>query len=410
MAKHICFQLLKQGFDVAVLAVMHALPPGMAQNTIHKTPFGDVKVKITKSFSDVATLFSFIQEIQPDALVLSQDPHFYLELFKHTSAIRKDMPIVFLHIWDTYLVPQSNGGIHYNLPHYESVDSIGTVSHQTHDFVNNVLAKQKYGVKPIVQYIGLGRDPEVFKPLPKAEYSDLKKLVLAGKDYDYICLLNNKNQHRKHIPDCVEAWRIFNESLPKEQAAKTLLVLHTQVVPPPSQLGVGTDLNAVCLALAPGQNIVLDASPCNENQLNQLYNIADVCVNCSSSEGFGLTTNEAALAGRPLIVNYTGGLKDQVRPTGTAEWAYVLKNQRTIIGSTMTPYLYDELASIDDLANGFKYWHSVPKAERDARGLLGRKWALDQGLNSEDFSAKTVSLIKDTLANYKPSPLFAIYD
>ena len=406
MGRHICFQLLKQGFDVSVLAVMQAIPPGLAQNTIHKTEYGNVKVKITKSFADIPVLFAYMQEVKPDVLVLSQDPHFYYQLFQHTPVIRKDIPIVFLHIWDTNLVPQLEGTAHFNLPMYESVDAIGAVSHQTHTFVNNVLTKQQYGKKPLVKYIGLGRDPEVFKPLPEAEYAEIKKDLVGEKAYDFIALLANRNQHRKHIPDTVEAWRLFNESLPADQATKTCLVLHTQPVPPGNSGPVGTDLNAVCTALAPKQNIVLSCQPLPEPQLNLLYNVADLCINCSSSEGFGLTTNEAALAGRPLLVNNTGGLKDQARP----EFAYITKNHRTIIGSPLTPYLYDELAEIDDIANGFKYWHNVPRAERQRRGLLARNWALTQGLNSEAFSLKTVELIKETINTFTKQPLFAIYE
>ena len=405
MCKHMCIQLLKQGFEVAVLAVMNSLPPGTGPNNIHKTEFGDIKVKITQSFADIPVLFDFMREIKPDLLLLSQDNHFYLELFKHTPAIRRDIPILFCAIWDTYLVPQPTGLYHYNLPHYGSVDAIGTVSHQTTTFVNNVLTKQEYGKKPIVNYIGLGRDPELFKPLLESDYTELRKKLTGNKDYDFIAFWCGRNQHRKHASDAIEAWRLFNESLAPEQANKTLLVLHTQAVPGRGQEMVGTDLNAVCMALAPLQNIVLDCSPCPEPQLNQLYNIADVYINNSSSEGFGLCANEAALAGRPLILNPTGGLKDQICKDG----CYALQNNRTIQGSPLTPYLYDDLVPIESIVNGFQYWYNINKDERNNRGLLNREHALANGLTSEAFSLKVVELVKTTLANFKPQPLFNLY-
>ena len=47
------------------------------------------------------------------------------------------------------------------------------------------------------------------------------------------------------------------------------------------------------------------------NQLNYLYNIADVTINIASNEGFGLGTCESLMAGTSIIVNVTGGLQDQ---------------------------------------------------------------------------------------------------
>jgi hypothetical protein len=407
--RSVAIQLLKNGYDVFVLAVLAEIPDAMSKNTIFKTSDGEIKVQITDKFENVSQLLKLLQTEKPDVLVLIQDPHYYYQTFLQSPGIRNHIPICFLHIWDTQLVPEPEGTPHYNLSLYECVDSIGTASLQTHEFVNAVLARQKYGVKPIVKYTGLGRDENIFKPLPEEEYGNLKALLTNGKEFDFIALVNNKNQTRKHIPDTVEAWRLFNESLTKQEADRTLLILHTQARPHHKQIGLGTDLNQICTALAPKCNIVLDSTPLNEEQLNQLYNASDVFINAASSEGFGLTSHEASLAGRPLIINNTGGLKDQ-SGNRKGEWCYVLKNHRTIIGSVATPYLYDEIAEIDDISNGFKYWYHMTREERNRRGLKGRQWCLSKGLTSEDFSKKSVDLINETLNTFKPRPLFNIYE
>ena len=49
-----------------------------------------------------------------------------------------------------------------------------------------------------------------------------------------------------------------------------------------------------------------------------MYNMADVTVNISDAEGFGLSTLESLACGTPIIVNMTGGLQDQV--TDGKEW------------------------------------------------------------------------------------------
>ena len=48
----------------------------------------------------------------------------------------------------------------------------------------------------------------------------------------------------------------------------------------------------------------------NDEQLNWLYNIADVQMLLTSNEGWGLTLTEAILSGTPIIANVTGGMQD----------------------------------------------------------------------------------------------------
>jgi glycosyltransferase involved in cell wall biosynthesis len=238
-----------------------------------------------------------------------------------------------------------------------------------------------------------------------------------------VALMLNNNQLRKKQSDLVEAWRLFTESLPADEAAKAVLVLHAQ---PVAQMG--TDLPQVAACLAPKSNVIVSAAKHPEPIVNQLYNIADVAVNISNAEGFGLATNEAMLAGTPIIANVVGGLVDQIGFTKNSlpvewtpanysalssmqhgNWSYPVFGQRTIIGNPATPYLYDYNASIDDIVKGLQYWYNMDKEQREAYGLQGRQYAIERSLTADSFGSAVVRDIKSTIANYKPVEQFNIY-
>ena len=164
----------------------------------------------------------------------------------------------------------------------------------------------------------------------------------------------------------------------------------------------GTNLHKVADYIL-GENyensyIILDRK-FTEEQLNFLYNIADVQILLTSNEGWGLTITEAILAGTSVIANTTGGMQDQMRfiddkgkwfepdaniPSnhrGTykehGEWAFpVYPTNRSIQGSPPTPYIYDDRCSFEDAAERIKECYNLGREELKQRGLKGREWAL----------------------------------
>jgi hypothetical protein len=366
---------------------------------------------------------------KPDCMVLFTDPHQYHNIWINASFIRDKMPIYFIHVWDTYMMPTKGGKYHYNQPILENCDGIGCISKQTEWMVNEIFNKSEFSNKPYIHYVGHGSDPDVYKPLKPEEYKDVEDKLFKGKHYEYVALMVNNNQHRKKMADFIEAWRIFFDELPQTEQAKCALVLHTKPI-----TTFGLNLNEVIQALAPNRNIHLSIGKESEETLNKLYNLASVVVNVSNAEGFGLCANEAALAGKCTIVNATGGLVDQcgytidgkpmpwtlanknnLKNIKHGDWCYTTTNNRTIIGNpgngmkAGTHYLYDENCSIDDIAAGLKYWGYMSRKDQDAKGLINREFALANGLNSKDFSKKVVEGITKTIDEFKPQPLVHIY-
>lgn len=406
--RHICKQLWADGFEVHVIA--YSLLANAPPREFHTWPGGEqVNIYNTRleqeHFRDMPLLAGLIQRLQPAALILFDDPRRFMALLDHSSFIRSKMPMLFVTVWDTWMLPHAKGVPHYNLPIYSNFDALLCISRQTEWFCGQVIKKgygdQRDAGAPRVVYVGHGSDPDVFKPLSASEVETMRQTVFGERGYDFAVLMNGQNMGRKKFPDLIEAWRIFFESLEPEKSAKCCLMLKTHVSGP-----YGTNLDQVISAIAPCHNIMLLSAIVDEKALNEIYNLADVVVNISNAEGFGLTINEGMLAGKPVIVNMTGGLRDQ----GQGEWARRLGNERTIIGSPMgTPYLYDENCSIDDVAGAIRFWYDMPTQERQRRGLLGREFCLTRGLNSGFFASSVVIEIEQAIAEWAPRPLFRIY-
>jgi glycosyltransferase involved in cell wall biosynthesis len=132
------------------------------------------------------------------------------------------------------------------------------------------------------------------------------KKQLTNDNIEFVFFYNNRNIRRKMPGDIILAFKTFCDTLPKEEVDKCCLLMHTQ---PKDENG--TDLPEVARVIAPGCKVYFSDKKLEPNQLNWLYNMADVTINIASNEGFGLGTCESLMAGTPIIVNVTGGLQDQ---------------------------------------------------------------------------------------------------
>jgi glycosyltransferase involved in cell wall biosynthesis len=264
----------------------------------------------------------------------------------------------------------------------------------------------------------------VFQPLPVTDprLTQRRKEFLSGKDYKFVMLFNSRNVHRKRPSNIILAYRNFCDNLPKEEAKKCCLILHTEV-----RCDAGTDLMAVKEALCPDYDIVFSTAKILPEDMACLYNIADVTINISSNEGFGLSIAESIMCGTPVIATVTGGLQDQmgfVDENGKAPvfglewgsnfdgryknhgvWSYPLfPTARYIQGSIPTPYILDDLSTWEELAEAMMFWYLMPKDKRDACGLKGREWALGEGgLNAENMCKQFVTAMDYCFKNWKPA-------
>ena len=132
----------------------------------------------------------------------------------------------------------------------------------------------------------------------------------------------------------------------------------------------------------------------DSNQLAAMYNIADVTVNISDAEGFGLATLESLSCGTPIIVNMTGGLQEQV--TDGENWfgIGIEPTSKAVIGSQDIPYIYEDRINENDFVDALEKIYNMSKEERQKLGDMGRDHVL-KNYNFKNFQISWQALIKD---------------
>jgi glycosyltransferase involved in cell wall biosynthesis len=350
-------------------------------------------------YGDAGQLRNLLKIEKPDAIMLITDPRYFSWLFQIENEIRKEIPIIYLNIWDDYPAP------YYNKAFYESCDALLGISKQTVN-INKLVLGDKIKNK-IVKYVPHGLNTDFFYHIANKEndpkFQEFKKHLFKGKEYEYVVFFNSRNIRRKQIPDTLLAYKLFVEQLPKEKADKCALLLHTEVI-----TDAGTDLNAVIETLCPECNIIFSPGRLDHTAMNYLYNLADVQILLTSNEGWGLSLTEAMLTGTPIIANVTGGMQDQMRfefEDGTwidfdanfpsnhrgtykkhGKWAFpVYPTSRSVQGSPATPYIFDDRCTWEDAAERLMEVYNLSKEERQERGVEGYIWATS---DEAGFTAK----------------------
>jgi glycosyltransferase involved in cell wall biosynthesis len=392
----------------------------ISQDTNVNTGLTDSSVQIypVDGYGDANLIRQLIKIEKPDAIFLITDPRYFMWLFQIENEIRRKMPIVYLNIWDDYPAPM------YNRPYYEACDALLGISKQTVN-INKLVLGDKTKDK-LIEYVPHGLNHDVFKPIDSTdpEFAEFKKQLFNGREFDFVLFFNSRNIRRKQIPDTLVAYKYFIDSLPEEKANKCAFVLHTQVVDEN-----GTDLGAVCEFLFdnnPKYNIIFSDKPLAPNQMNYLYNASDVQILLTSNEGWGLSLTEALLTGKMIIANTTGGMQDQMRfvrdgkwmevdadfpsnHNGTykehGEWALpVYPTSRSIQGSPITPYIWDDRCTSEDAAARIKEAYEMSKEERTQRGLAGREWATgdEAGFTGEKMGQRIIQNLDTLFSTWKP--------
>jgi glycosyltransferase involved in cell wall biosynthesis len=304
-----------------------------------------------------------IHQQKPDILWFMTDPRFFQWLWGIENEIRAHVPMVYYHVWDNYPYPT------FNRPNYLSNDHIACISKLTHDIVQTVTPEVES------TYIPHAVDGDVFKAVDKQEILKFKSDKNLGDKF--VCFWNNRNARRKHSGTLI--WW-FKEFLDKVGHDKATLIMHTDV-----KDQNGQDLEAIIheLGLTDGQ-ILFSREKVGATDLAMVYNLADLTINISDAEGFGLATLESLSCETPILVNMTGGLQDQV--TDGENWFGIglEPTSKVIIGSQQVPYIYEDRLNKDDFINALVKLYEMTPKERSALGAAGREWTQKQ-FNFDNF-------------------------
>lgn len=378
-----------------------------------------VRIYCSSGYGNPEVLRELLYLERPDAIMHFTDPRFWGWLYQMEHELRQALPLIYYTIWDSTPFPK------YNTPYYESCDLLMCISKQTHNIVKQLLKSKNYEDWQVT-YVPHGINENTFYPIDETneEFVKYKQSILNG-DEKFVVFHNARNIRRKHTSDMILAFNSFCDSLPKEEADKCLLLLHTDPIDEN-----GTDLPSVIKEVCKYNVRFTPSRVINSMELNYLYNLADVTMNIASNEGFGLGTAESVMAGTPIIVNVTGGLQDQCGfktaegeyiteahynetfqtnadkvYTEHGEWvAPVFPKVRTLQGSVPTPYIFDDIACYKDAADAIKYWYNKTKEERKDCGRKGREYFLSEqsGLSAKEMGKRVVQNINTLFVNWKP--------
>ena len=392
-----------------------------------------------------------------DALLPYTDPRFWGWLFNNEHELRQKLPIFFYHVWDDLPFPQ------YNEFFYESCDWIGCISMQTYNIVKNVWKKNP--PEPWqVTYVPHGIPERIFYPvsfesqgklqkmatgkkvknekgedvdevIEKLDYElmvELRKSLFGELDPEFVLLYVNRNVRRKMTSDIILAYDKFVKELPKEKQDKCVLLMHTQPIDE-----AGTNLHAVIEDLGIKSKIILSDRRLEPRMMNLIFNIADVTINLSSNEGFGLGTAESLMTGTPILVNVTGGLQDQcgfMKDDGTrvtiedfnaefgsnhdkkytkhGDWVKpIFPATLSLQGSIPTPYIFDDRCRWQDVASMLRDYFDMGREERKRRGLLGREFMLrpEVGMGASEMCRRFMEGMNTAFSTRKSRKLFTLY-
>ena len=387
-----------------------------------------LKIYCTNGYGNPDTVRQLINVEKPDAILHFTDPRYWVWLYQMEHEIRQFVPIFYYNIWDDLPDPM------WNAPFYASCDLLMAISKQTYGINKRCL--KKYGMDLpdwTFRYVPHGVS-EHFKPLPKDEPNLVEFKKKYGLDkMEFVVLWNNRNIRRKQPGDLILAFNHFVQQLPKEKRDKVCLFLHTNPVDEN-----GTDIPEVIKNCSNGGNYVFTHPNMSTEELNLYYNSGDLIVNLTSNEGFGLATCEGMRAGLPIVVNVTGGLQDQcgfeldgkvldendylelgslhdVREEyiSRLRWGKWVKpvwpSNRSLQGSPMTPYIFDDRCDYEDFGNAIKEWYDTPLDERTEAGMAARQFVLGEGnMTAEKMGETFIDSMEVVFENWKPRKKFEI--
>jgi glycosyltransferase involved in cell wall biosynthesis len=340
-------------------------------------PYGDDwLIQPVDSYGNPEMIRSIIRTQRPDMMWFMTDPRFWEWLWAMENEIRPLIPMVYYHVWDNYPAPK------YNKKFYDSNDFIACISKVTHDIVKQTTSDVE------ARYVPHAVDSKIFKPMEHDSEREEFRKKYFGSNEKFVILWNNRNAKRKQTGTLIKWYNSFLEQLGDEKSKNCVLLMHTDPNDP-----YGQDINAILkdFDMDDGRVLISKEKVPPEN-LAYMYNVADVTVNISDAEGFGLGTLESLSCATPIVVTMTGGLQEQV--TDGKDWfgIGIEPTSKSLIGSQQVPYIYEDRISESDFVGALNKIYNMTREQRKELGLKGRQHVLNN-YGFDNFNKTWVDLM-----------------
>jgi glycosyltransferase involved in cell wall biosynthesis len=349
----------------------------------------DFMIKPVDGFGTKELLRTALYQIKPDVLLLFTDPRFFTWVWEMEDEIHQICPIAYNHLWDNGPYPDCNDN------YYESTDLINCINWPTYEMLS-----KKYPHK--TNFIPHGVPSEIYSPINEDEIKKYKKSLLGNRSEHFTALFVSRNARRKMANSIIESWSLFINELDKKYGHKNAtLIMHCD----PNDKE-GPDLFRTVKLFNLENNVVFSKNTVDFKELSLLYNITDVMLSMSSAEGFGLSTLEGLMCGKPMIAIKTGGLTRQVENFETGEqYGIGLDPEVSVLaGNQLVPYIYEDYVSCKTYSTSIMKMFEMNPLERKELGLKGMEYArknfnIDDTINSWDRTLS--SLVEEWPKTYK---------
>lgn len=315
-------------------------------------------IQPVNGYGDAPTVRKIIQEFKPDALWFMTDPRFYVWLWDLSSEIRKNIPMIYYHVWDNYPYP------YFNKKYYDSNDVICTISKVTDDIIKTV--------SPDVKSIRIPHsvNTDIFSKKDNNSRNEIRSKIDKNHEGKTFFFWNNRNARRKQSGSLIYWFKDFLDIVGHDKAS---LIMHTEPHDPNGQ-----DLVAIVEHLGlTDRQVAFSTVKMPPEDLAAVYSAIDCTINISDAEGFGLATLESLATETPIIVTMTGGLQEQITDGENFFGIPLEPASKAIIGSQDVPYIYEDRLNGQDVTNALLKFHNMPKEEREHMGQMGRKHVLE---------------------------------
>lgn len=350
----------------------------------------DFIIKPTNGFGDRNMLRQVLATEKPDVLLLFTDPRFFIWVWEMEDEIHQVCPIAYNHLWDNYPWPEFNKVL------YESTDLVNCINWPTYQMV-----KERFPEK--TNYIPHAIPNEVYFPLSEEEQLKNKINLLGAERKDHFtALFVSRNARRKMPGDILVSWKKFIDHLKEKHGhTKATLVMHTEPLDPE-----GPNLYHVIDMLGIKEHVFFSKNRIEFQDMNKLYSACDTVINRSCNEGFGLSTLEGMMCGKPIIAIKTGGLTRQVEDLETGEQYGIGldPDAKSLVGNQMVPYIYEDYVTHDSFTNAIMEMYEWGPEKRKSVGLKAIEHAKkDYSMNNliSSWDSTLTKLIDTWKESYK---------
>jgi len=346
----------------------------------------DFIIKPIDGFGDRDTLRVALATEKPDLLFIFTDPRFFIWLFEMEDEIHQICPIVWWHVWDNYPYPKFNEAL------YSSTDMINCHSYLTYEMIKEYHPER-------VGFIPHSVPDNLFYPISKNDKKDQRSKILGDDRDDHLVgIWVNRNAKRKRPNDVLLSWKLFLDRLEKEHGhRKATLIMHTD---PMDQEGPNLTITSEMLGIH--KNIFFSRDRIEFDKMNTLYNISDFCINVSYAEGFGLSTLESMQTATPIIAVKTGGLTRQIidHRDGSENGIAIDVDCRSLVGSQTVPYIFEDYAKPESIADAIFKFYEIPEQERESIGKKARDYVMSE-FKYQDIISKWHDSLSHVCKNWR---------